>query len=280
MLMAGESAGASAELAMDGHSADQPARRSRETARSVAILEPTPNGSAERAAETIGRDRPVRVFLTTVLAGYALVVGLTIAAGLVLTDVIIAAGGVEKWDNGINRWFVARRDPTSEDLSWIGSTLAGGLVIPIVVGVLLVVFALRRKWLLAAVTLFLIGVESGSYRATTLVVHRDRPPVDRLESLPPDASYPSGHTAASVALYGGLLLLLASWVRRTWFSVLAGAVAIAIALFVAWSRTYRGMHHVTDIAAGALMGLLALAVVVFAARATAAAANTRDEERR
>jgi hypothetical protein len=65
-----------------------------------------------------------------------------------------------------------------------------------------------------------ICIESGSYRATTLVVERDRPPVHRLEGLDPTASFPSGHIAATVALYGGLLLLLASWVGRRWFSAL------------------------------------------------------------
>ena len=74
----------------------------------------------------------------------------------------------------------------------------------------------------------MICVESGSYRATTLVVHRDRPPVHRLESLPVEASFPSGHIAATVALYGGLLLLLASRVGRGWFSVLASVLAVAV----------------------------------------------------
>jgi membrane-associated phospholipid phosphatase len=56
-------------------------------------------------------------------------------------------------------------------------------------------------------------------------------------------------------------------------------VGVAIALFVAWSRMYRGMHYVTDAGAGVLMGLAALAVIVFVARATRAAARRRDEER-
>ena len=107
----------------------------------------------------------------------------------------------------------ATRTPTLVDLSWVGSTLAGGLVIPSLVGVLLLVFLLSRHWRLAAFTLFVICIESGAYRATTLVVHRDRPDVHRLESLPVNASYPSGHTAASVALFGGLLLVLASRVE-------------------------------------------------------------------
>ena len=125
----------------------------------------------------------------------------------------------------------------------------------------------------------MICVESGSYRATTLIVERDRPPVHRLEGLDPTASFPSGHIAATVALYGGLLLLLASWVGRRSFSALAIALTIALALFVGWARMYRGMHHLTDSAAGVIMGLLALGITVFAARAATAAANARDAAR-
>ncbi len=141
-----------------------------------------PVGSARRI--------PFASSSSTVVAGYALLVGLTIAAGLLLTELLVPNRGFEKWDNDINRWLAERRSPGLTDLSWVGSTLAGGLVIPAVVGVLLVVFLLKRTWLLAAFTLFVICVESGSYRATTLVVHRDRPPVHRLEGLPVDGELP------------------------------------------------------------------------------------------
>ena len=243
--------------------------------RSVALLEPRAGGPAERLAARIG-PHPVRAFLITIVTAYAFLVGLTIAAGLVLTEVLVPAGGFERWDNGVNRWLAERRDGTLTDLSWVGSTFAGGLVIPLVVGICLVVFLLKRKWLLAAFTLFVICVESGTYRATTLVVERDRPPVERLEGLDPTASFPSGHSAATVALYGGLLFLLASWAGRRWTWVTAVCLTIGFALFVGWARTYRGMHHVTDIAAGVVMGCLALALTVFAARVATAAANARD----
>ena len=222
----------------------------------------------------------MRAFLLTVLAGYALIVGATVAAGFVLTSYVVANHGVEKWDNDVNRWLAERRDSTLTDLSWIGSTLAGGLVIPVVVGILVVAFLLRRKWLLATFTLFVIAVESGSYRATTLIVERDRPPVHRLEGLDPTASFPSGHIAATVALYGGLLLVLSSRIGRRWFSALALIVTLALVLFVGWARMYRGMHHLTDIAAGVLVGVLALAITLFAARVATAAATQRDAEKR
>ena len=248
-------------------------------ARSVAVLEPQPGGSAERVARRIGATHPVRVFLVTVLAGYALLAALTISVGLMLTQLLVPVHGFEKWDNDVNRWLAEHRSAALTDGSWLGSTFAGGLVVPAVVGVLVVVFLVRRKWLLAAFTLFVISVESGSYRATTLVVERDRPPVHRLEGLDPTASFPSGHVAATIALYGGLLLLLASWVGRRWFSALAFALTIALGLFVGWARMYRGMHHLTDTAAGVIMGLLALGILLFAARAATAAANARDAAR-
>src|SRR6185436_993885 len=192
---------------------------------------------------------------------------------LLLTPLLLPIGGCAAWEESINQWLADHRDPNLEHLSWIGSTLAGGVVIPVVVGACLVAFLAFRRWRLAAFVLFVICIESGAYRATTLIVHRDRPRVDRLESLPVDASYPSGHTAAALALYGGLLLVLASWARRTTVTVAACAFLVAIPLFAAWARMYRGMHHLTDSAAGLLQG--AGVVTVFAARAAGAAADTR-----
>ena len=83
-------------------------------------------------------------------------------------------------------------------------------MLPIVVGTIALVCAVLRKWRIAAFVVFALAVESATYRATTLVVHSHRPRVVRLESLPVNASYPSGHTAASIAVYGGLALLLTS----------------------------------------------------------------------
>jgi len=247
----------------------------RRTTSDVPLLEAKPESLAEAFSRHIGGQRPAVVFLAAVATGYAALLALTVAVGLVLTRLLLPIGGFAAWEESINRWLADHRDPNLEYLSWIGSTLAGGVVIPVVVGACLVAFLAFRRWRLAAFVLFVICIESGAYRATTLIVHRDRPRVDRLESLPVDASYPSGHTAAALALYGGLLLVLASWARRTTVTVAACAFLVAIPLFVAWARMYRGMHHLTDSAAGLLLGAGALVVTVFAARAAGAAADTR-----
>lgn len=265
-----------AELADESLTSTSDTPAGRHGAWPVPVLDPRPAGPAERFSQRIGAERPVLAFIAALLLGYAALLASMILLGLLLTEVLLPIGGFADWDEGINRWLAERRTPTLEHLSWIGSTLAGGLVIPVVVGFFLVVFLALRRWRLAAFTLFAIAVESGAYRATTLVVHRERPSVHRLESLPLAASYPSGHTAASLALYGGLLLLLVSRVRRPLLTVLCAVVALAIPVFVAWARMYRGMHHLTDSAAGLLLGIGALVVTVFAARAAGAAADRRD----
>lgn len=263
----------------DGSGSSQSTAERRVASSWAPLLEPAAGSPAERFADLVGATHPVRVFLAAALGGYALLVALTIAVGLLLTKVLLEIGGLASWDEGVNRWLARERTPRLVDLSYVGSTLAGGIVIPVVVGVLLLLFLAFRRFRLAAFTLFVIGIESGTYRATTLVIHRDRPKVQRLEGLPVDASFPSGHTAASVALFGGLLLVLASRVEQAALRILLWALVIAIPAFVIWSRMLRGMHHVTDVSAGVLMGIGALLITIFAARAAGAAAARRDAQR-
>jgi undecaprenyl-diphosphatase len=215
-------------------------------------------------------------FLAAALLGYLMVVGAMVALGFALTKIVLQIDGVSDWDESVSDWLAQHRTQNLEHLSWVGSTLAGGLVIPCVIAFFLAVFLALHRWRLAAFVLFAVAIESGGYRAASLIVPRERPTVPRLESLPIDASYPSGHTAASIALYGGLLLVLISRVRNTTLTVLASACILAVPLFVGWARMYRGMHHVTDTAAGVLLGIGALVVVVFAARAAGATSERRD----
>jgi membrane-associated phospholipid phosphatase len=240
------------------------------------VLEPRLNGLADRFSQRFGPENPARVFVVALLAGYALLVTAMVFLGLVLIHVLLPIGGLAEADEDFSQWLADNRSPTQEDVSWVGSTLSGGHVIPAVIGICLVTFLIMRRWLLAAFVLFVVAVESGTYRVTSWIVERQRPDVPRLESLPVDASYPSGHSAAAVALYGGLLLLLASRFQSALVRILAVVLGVAIPLFVSWSRMYRGMHHLSDIVAGLLMGLGALVVLVFAARAARAAADRRD----
>jgi undecaprenyl-diphosphatase len=121
--------------------------------------------------------------------------------------------------------------------------------------------------------------ESAAYRTSTLLIHRHRPNVVRLENLPVNASYPSGHTAASIAVYCGLALLLTSRIASRWARVAIWCLAGAIPVYVALSRMYRGMHHPLDVLGGVAIGVATLAAVVLICRAAGYAVATRDDTR-
>jgi len=112
--------------------------------------------------------------------------------------------------------------------------------------------------------LFLLTVLAGEvliFVTITLLVDRHRPPVPHLDAAPPTSSFPSGHTAAAVSLYGGAALVVWRTVRVAALRSVAVLVGIAVPIAVALSRLYRGMHFPTDVLAGALLGSSWLALV-------------------
>jgi membrane-associated phospholipid phosphatase len=244
---------------------------------------PVLDGSSATASLLVrvaGATHPVRVFALGVVLAYAAIAGLSILLGLLVTRVLITNGPVARADEALVRFLSHHRSGGLTEASVIGSIVAGGVTLPILVAVFGLLAALFRQWRLAAFLIFALVVESAAYRTTTLVIHRHRPKVLRLEHLPVNASYPSGHTAASIAVYCGLALLITSRIAGRWARVAIWACAAAIPVYVAFSRMYRGMHHPLDVAGGAFIGVTTLVAMVIVSRAAGQAAAARDNGRR
>ena len=245
----------------------------------VPVLQARPGGPAERFAGFMGGKHPAAVFFAAALAGFVVLAGLAILLGLLVTDVLVHTAGIGRADESAVVSIVHERTGFLTDLSSIGSMVGGAPVLPILVGLIGFVCAIKRKWRIAAFAVFVLVVESATYRVASIVVPRDRPHVARLEGLPADASYPSGHTAASIAVYCGLMLLLTSAFPKGGWRVAAWVVALLLSVFVAFSRMYRGMHHPLDTGAGALVGMGAVLVLLFACRAAGVAALAHAPDR-
>jgi membrane-associated phospholipid phosphatase len=233
----------------------------------VPTLDKEPGRLGRRLATLPGQGHPVWTYLSGILISFAVIAGLSVVAGLVVTGALLHVHGVAGDDESLVRFLARHRSSGLTDASLVGSIMGGGVVLPIVAGVVALVAAVAKRWRLAGFLLFALAVESGSYRATTLLVHRHRPEVHRLENLPVNASYPSGHTAAAIAVYCGIALLLTSRIARRGAQVAIWLVAVLIPVFVAFSRIYRGMHHPIDVAGGVIIGIAALSALLLVTRA-------------
>jgi membrane-associated phospholipid phosphatase len=236
------------------------------------VLEEEP-GPLGRRLTALPGDHPAWTHVWGIVLVLVAIASLSIVAGLVVTRALLHVPGVPGADESLVGFLARHRSSGLTEASLVGSIMAGGVVLPIVAGVVAMVAAAARQWRLAAFLLFALAVESASYRATTLAVHRDRPDVPRLEKLPVDASYPSGHTAASIVVYGGLALLLASRIENRAARIAIWAVAVLVPVFVAFSRMYRGMHHPLDVAGGVMIGIAALYALVVVTRAVGSASK-------
>ena len=222
---------------------------------------------------------PLRKPAVLVLAkGGLLLLAIWSAAGL-LYMWLLDDGPVGDADREVNLWLEDHRTSTLDSLSTVGSMFSDTIVkviLVVVVGGLML--ALWKRWhdalLLATVVVF----EASVFVLTSFIVGRERPPVEQLETAAPSGSFPSGHAAAAVAFYAGLLIVV-SWHSRQ-RAVRAALIALAVfaPLAVASARLYRGMHHPVDVIAGMLLGVASLYVVHRALSAGVAA--IRDDVRR
>jgi membrane-associated phospholipid phosphatase len=241
----------------------------------VPVLQARAGGPAERFAALMEGRHPAAVFFAAALAGFVVLAGLATLLGLLVTDVLVHTGGIGRADESAVESIVRERTGFLTDVSSVGSMVGGAPVLPILVGLTGIVCAIRRKWRIAAFAVFVLSIESATYRVTSLVLPRQRPDVARLEDLPANASYPSGHTAASIAVYAGLVFLLVSGAGNRTVRAIGWVAAIVLPVFVAMSRMYRGMHHPLDVAGGVIVGIGAIMVLLFACRAAGAAAEAR-----
>ena len=173
-----------------------------------------------------GRSRSGRCLL---LLGYVIVAAATIALGFLLIDVLIPVHAIGHNDEAVNTWLASHRDATRSDASFVGSSIGDIPVLPVLVTlVVIVVAALLRRWRVAGFLLGAILIEVATYRIASLIVHRVRPTVPRLDHLPVNQSFPSGHVAASVAVYVSLALLVTSRFPQRWVHVVAWALAVLL----------------------------------------------------
>jgi undecaprenyl-diphosphatase len=191
-------------------------------------------------ATMFGRWPRVAVALALLFASLAL--GAWIANGWLLLH----------WDEPVQRAVEAARTSGAtaivKRISFLGSTIA-----VLTLGGLLAAASWRRCRAVAVVVL--VATLSRPLLEFTLktLVDRDRPDLGRLVNGT-GPSFPSGHVMAAAALWGlvPLVVTLYTRSRRIWWATTIVSATLIVAIGA--SRTYLGVHWLSDVVAGFIVG--------------------------
>lgn len=225
----------------------------------------------------VSRHQRLRRFLRarvepTVATGLALsaavvTVVASVAAAGVLLYMVRANTGLARFDRGAATWAAARATPTSTGVLRVVTRFGGANVL--VVAAIVIVAVEHQRLPERATALFLaldLGGVSLVVNVVKWLVDRARPAFDQLTGYS-SSSFPSGHAASAAALFAGFALLIGRSRSLRVRAALAGASAGG-AVTVAASRVLLGVHWLTDVTAGLIVGWgwFALCSIAFGGR--------------
>ena len=181
------------------------------------------------------------------------VVGLL--AFVALAAAFVRGGQVVVVDDDVSRWVAESIPGWIEWIARLFTWLGGPVGTAVVAGsAAVLLWRAGRKEDAGFVVLSVVGI-TVLVAVLKAIYERARPEIGSAIPLPHSYSFPSGHAATAVVLYGALGLLLAerarSPTRAAAWLVAAGFVALAIGA----SRVLLNVHFVSDVAAGFAVGL-------------------------
>jgi membrane-associated phospholipid phosphatase len=204
--------------------------------------------------------------------------GAAVGFGMLIVHVL-EHGSFGAVDRHVSIWFEDQRTPRLVDVAKIGSNVSDSFAVIPACAVLLVIFL--RAWRRWHDILLVVGsllFEKAIFLPTSIIVGRHRPPVEHLGGSPPTTSYFSGHVAAAVAFYFGLCIVVYWHTHSTVARRLAPVVATIAVCIVALSRLLLGMHYLSDVLVGAIVGTIAVITVHYALSFDPESPNARQRD--
>lgn len=185
----------------------------------------------------------------------------------------VAEGGTRALDERVIRAFRHTDDPAQaigpvwvqeavRDITALGSETILALFIFAVMGFV----AIRRQY--GALCFLVVSTGGGALLSYLLKQLFERPRPGLVPHLVRvgGTSFPSGHSLASAVVYLTLGALLARLVKPMKLKLYVIGVALFLSFLVGISRTYLGVHYLTDVVAGWTVGLIWAIICWLAAR--------------
>lgn len=244
---------------------DAPVSRDGDTKGPRAFLTPSPDGPAVRLVRGVARGHSVTAVAIAVVASF-LVMGVFMAALGLLIVHVLEHGFIGVWDRHVSVWLDRRRHRTLDRVSGDATNMADTFEVAGVAAVVTILLLFRRWGRQAFLLAAGLAIELSVFLTANAIVKRPRPSVHHLGGTPSTYSFPSGHTAATFVLWGGIAVIVMVSTTRRWPTIVMWTLAGVLTVVVALSRVYRGEHYPTDVLSGLLLGIGSLSAAVFIIR--------------
>ena len=175
----------------------------------------------------------------------------------IILTVLVCTNTIEPLDNATSSFIISIRSPELTNTMNIITNISGSYAL-IVFTTLFIILIKKKKYPLA-ITINLIAVFITSQLAKA-IVERDRP-LDMLVSAP-GYSYPSGHSMVGLAYFSFLSYLVIKYIPNKIVKIILPIVFTITILLVGFSRIYLGVHYLSDVLAGFLLGAIYLIIFI------------------
>lgn len=206
----------------------------------------------KRLDRTVFTGLPMTLFVVVFLILLATLIG--------ITDSVVNSYAIVKVDNTFTHYLFIHRTTPLIRFFYTVTHFADQATIAVLLLASLAYFYFKKELAyLYALILTFIGTEGSAY-LVKILINRDRPGPDIAYYLETSKSFPSGHSTIAIAFYGFLtyyiLHHLSGRIKKSFFVF----IGVLLILLIGFSRLYLGVHYLSDVLGGFLVGGIWLVV--------------------
>lgn len=163
----------------------------------------------------------------------------------IINTVLVCLNLTDGIDTFIHNLVLPLSSESADKLMKFFTFLGSTLFIISVAAIFLIICIIRKKWYVGVCSSVMIALSTLLNNVIKWCINRPRPVY--MTVIENTTSYPSGHSMASMLLYGFFIYLIMKSNFKKTDKIIFSIILAVIILSVGFSRIYLGAHFITDV---------------------------------